>query len=120
MFTGIISDVGQVRAVLPGGDTGFHIATSYATAEIALGASISCAGVCLSVTATGPDWFGVTASAETLSCTTLGRWRVGTRVNLERARADNCSIRQGDMYQLPLPGSSFDAVVIATQSAPRR
>jgi riboflavin synthase len=112
MFTGIISDVGQVRAVLPGGDTGFHIATSYDTAEIALGASISCAGVCLSVTATGPDWFGVTASAETLSCTTLGRWRVGTRVNLERA------LRNGEEMGGHIVSGHVDAVAEIVERRP--
>lgn len=90
MFTGIVSDVGEVRSVMPGGDTGFAIATSFATREIAIGASIACAGVCLTVTETGEDWFAVQASAETLSRTTLHTWRPGTRVNLERA------LRMGD------------------------
>lgn len=85
MFTGIISDVGRVRAVTPGGDTGFTIATAYDTGGIALGASIACAGACLTVTGTGEGWFAVQASAETLARTTLGRWREGTPINLERA-----------------------------------
>jgi riboflavin synthase len=54
------------------------------TAAIPLGASIACGGCCLTAVAVGPDWFAVTASAETLSKTTLGTWAVGTRVNLER------------------------------------
>ncbi len=85
MFTGIISDVGRVRAVTPGGDTGFTIATAYDTGAIALGASVACAGACLTVTGTGEGWFAVQASAETLARTTLGRWREGTPINLERA-----------------------------------
>lgn len=85
MFTGIISDVGQVRAVTPGGDTGFAIASAYDTRAIAIGASIACAGVCLTVTETGEGWFAVQASAETLRHTTLAAWRPGTKVNLERA-----------------------------------
>ncbi len=85
MFTGIVTDVGRIRAVVPGADTGFSIATAYDTGTIALGASIACAGVCLTVTETGPGWFSVQASAETLSRTTLRRWREGTAVNLERA-----------------------------------
>ncbi len=85
MFTGIVTDVGRIRAVVPGGDTGFSIATAYDTRTIALGASIACAGVCLTVTETGPGWFAVQASAETLSRTTLRLWREGTTVNLERA-----------------------------------
>jgi riboflavin synthase len=90
MFTGIISDVGRVRAVTPGGDTGFTIATSFDAHDIALGASIACAGVCLTVTGKGEGWFTVQASAETLARSTLGSWRVGTPVNLERA------LRMGD------------------------
>ena len=85
MFTGIITDVGRVRAVRPGGDTAFTIATAFDTDDIAIGASIACAGVCLTVTERGQGWFAVQASAETLSRTTLGAWREGTSVNLERA-----------------------------------
>jgi riboflavin synthase len=85
MFTGIVSDVGRVRAVTPGGDTAFTIATAYDTHAIAIGASIACSGVCLTVIETGADWFCVQASAETLAHSTLERWREGTPVNLERA-----------------------------------
>jgi len=85
MFTGIITDVGRVRSVKPGGDTAFTIATAYDTRDIAIGASIACAGVCLTVTERGEGWFAVQASAETLSRSTLGHWREGTSVNLERA-----------------------------------
>lgn len=87
MFTGIITDVGQVRAIEPGGDTRLVIATAYDTGGIAIGASIACSGSCLTVIETGPDWFAVQASAETLAHTTLGGWQVGTPVNLERALA---------------------------------
>ena len=85
MFTGIITDIGRVRSVTPGGDTRFVIATGYDTRGIAIGASIACAGACLTVTETGADWFAVQASSETLSRTTLGGWREGTAINLERA-----------------------------------
>jgi riboflavin synthase len=85
MFTGIISDIGKVRAVIAGGDTSFVLDTAYETSAIAIGASIACAGVCLTVTETGEGWFKVQASAETLARSTLGRWRTGTPVNLERA-----------------------------------
>jgi riboflavin synthase len=87
MFTGIVTDLGRVREIVPGGDTGFVIATGYDTAGIALGASIACSGACLTVVATGPDWFSVQVSAETLGRTTLGGWREGTPVNLERSLA---------------------------------
>lgn len=85
MFTGIISDIGRVRAVAPGGDTVFTIETAYDTRAIAIGASIACAGVCLTATETGEGWFKVQASAETLERSTLANWRAGTRINLERA-----------------------------------
>lgn len=90
MFTGIVSDVGRIRAVMPDGDTRFEIATAYDTVGISLGASISCDGACLTVVEKGAGWFAVTASAETLGLTTLDGWQVGGRVNLERA------LRMGD------------------------
>jgi riboflavin synthase len=88
MFTGIVSDVGRVREVVAAAnrtDMRLVIATAYDTAGIAAGASISCAGCCLTVIDKGPGWFAVEASGETLACTTLGAWRAGTRINLERA-----------------------------------
>lgn len=85
MFTGIITDLGRVKAIEGGGDTRIAIETSYPMAEIALGASIACSGPCLTVIEKGTGWFAVKASAETLARTTLGAWRTGTRVNLERA-----------------------------------
>lgn len=85
MFTGIVTDVGRIRRVVPGGDMRFEIATSYDASGIALGASIACAGCCLTVIEARDGMFAVQASAETLSKTTLGRWREGTRINLERA-----------------------------------
>ena len=96
MFTGIVTDIGRVRAVEKNGDTQFTIDTNYDVSGIDIGASIACAGVCLTVvdkasdtTAEAPN-FSVTASAETLSRTTLGDWAEGTYVNLER------SLRVGD------------------------
>lgn len=85
MFTGIITDIGTVRAIAKAGDTSFEIATSYDLADVDMGASIACNGCCLTVIAKGPDWFAVQASGETLSKTTLGNWERGTRINLERA-----------------------------------
>ena len=85
MFTGIITDVGTVTGVETDGDTRARIATGYDTAGIEIGASIASDGVCLTVVALGPDSYEVDISAETLSKTNLGGWRVGTRVNLERA-----------------------------------
>jgi riboflavin synthase len=89
MFTGIVTDVGRVRRLsrTAGAEGGLDltIATAYDTAEIALGASIACSGVCLTVVAVEPGAFSAQASAETLACSTLGEWRQGTAVNLERA-----------------------------------
>ena len=85
MFTGIVTDIGRVARISRGGDTRIRIACGYDTSGIDIGASIACAGVCLTVVALGPGWFEVEASAETLSHTTLGEWAEGTRVNLERA-----------------------------------
>jgi riboflavin synthase len=85
MFTGIITDLGRVRSVSRNGDTRLEITTEFDTTDIPLGASISCSGVCLTVVDKGPHWFAVSVSAETLSRTTIGSWREGTPVNLERA-----------------------------------
>lgn len=85
MFTGIITDVGRVRAVERQGDTRFTVETAFAMETVPIGASIANNGVCLTVVEKGPGWFAVQASAETLSKTTLGGWGEGTRVNLERA-----------------------------------
>lgn len=85
MFTGIITDVGRVERIEKRGDTRFVIATRYDTATIEIGASIACSGPCLTVVDKGPGWFAVDASAETLACTNIGRWAVGTAINLERA-----------------------------------
>jgi riboflavin synthase len=85
MFTGIVTDLGRVRSIEKRGDTRIEIDTAYDTSAIEVGASIACSGPCLTVVDKGPGWFAVEASAETLGRTTLGSWRQGTRVNLERA-----------------------------------
>ena len=85
MFTGIVSDIGRVRSIEQQGDTHLVLETSYDTGSIDMGASISCGGACLTVVDKGPGWFAVDASAETLACTTLGDWKVGTAINMERA-----------------------------------
>jgi len=91
MFTGIVSDLGEIRSVHPR-TSDLHritISCSYARESIALGASIACNGVCLTVVDTGEEggrtWFAVDAAAETLALTTVGRWKHGARINLERA-----------------------------------
>ena len=83
MFTGIVTHIGSVRRVAAAaGGSRFEIAAEVGT--LGLGASIACSGVCLTVVEEGAGWFGLDASAETLSKTTLGTWRQGTRLNLER------------------------------------
>lgn len=85
MFTGIITDIGEIRDLEKRGDLRARIATRYDTGGIDLGASIASDGVCLTVIALGDDWYDVEISAETVSKTNLGGWVVGKRVNLERA-----------------------------------
>jgi riboflavin synthase len=89
MFTGIVEDVGRVRAIRPGADTRIEIETKLPAGEFALGASVACSGACLTVIESGAlpsgGWFAVEASPETLRLTTIGRWDVGTTINLERA-----------------------------------
>ncbi|PHP66936.1 riboflavin synthase [Zhengella mangrovi] len=91
MFTGIVTDVGRVERVEPrDGGVRLRIATAYDPAGIAMGASIAHAGVCLTVVALpeqgDPErWYEVEAWEEALRLTTIGGWKPGTRVNLERA-----------------------------------
>ena len=90
MFTGIITDVGEVLAVEQEGDLRARIATAFDPGGIDIGASIACDGVCLTVVALGREprnWFDVQISAETVGLTNIGRngWRPGKRLNLERA-----------------------------------
>src|SRR5690606_23178523 len=86
MFTGIVTDIGRVRSVRQTDrDRRYEIETVWDTAGIDLGASISHAGCCLTVTEKGEGWFAVEVSGETLSKTKLGDWSEGSRINLERA-----------------------------------
>jgi riboflavin synthase len=112
MFTGIITDIGRVRAVVPAGDTRFEIETRYNTTSIAIGASIACSGPCLTVVETGPGWFAANASAETLSRTTLGSWRQGTPVNLER------SLKLGDELGGHLVTGHVDGLAVLIEDRP--
>ena len=92
MFTGIVTDVGEITSLVPTAQGQLHrlrIACRYDRATIADGASIACSGVCLTVVGSGIEggstWFEVDAAAETLAMTTARHWAVGTRLNLERA-----------------------------------
>ena len=96
MFTGIVTDVGEVLSVeeRAEGLRRLTIVCAYDHTSIAIGASIACSGVCMTAVETGVnggrDTFSVDAAAETLRLTTVGRWRTGTRINLER------SLKMGD------------------------
>jgi len=86
MFTGIVTDVGEITALVPGGQAGdrrFVVRTSHDMTPIAMGASIACSGCCLTVVEKGADWFAVEVSGETLDKTHLGDWQQGRRINLE-------------------------------------
>ncbi len=88
MFTGIVTDIGEILETRQEGDLRARIGTSYDVAGIDIGASIASDGVCLTVIATGTqprNWYDVQISAETVSKTNLSGWQPGTRVNLERA-----------------------------------
>jgi riboflavin synthase len=91
MFTGIVTDIGEVLGVeeRAEGLRRLTIASAYGHASIMIGASICCSGVCMTAVGTkaggSRDTFSVDAAAETLRLTTVGRWRAGTRVNLERS-----------------------------------
>lgn len=85
MFTGIITDIGTITSVEPRGDMHLVIATGYDMDSVAIGASIACSGVCLTVVDKAQGWFAADVSGETLSRTASGMWNNGTRLNLERA-----------------------------------
>jgi riboflavin synthase len=85
MFTGIVTDLGEIVALENTGDLRARIRCGYDMGSLDIGASVAHAGVCLTVVATGPDWYEVQISGETVSKTNLGGWAVGSRINLERA-----------------------------------
>ncbi|MEM8788024.1 MAG: riboflavin synthase [Pseudomonadota bacterium] len=113
MFTGIITDIGRIARLDHNGDLRARIDTAYAPDSIDLGASIACDGVCLTVVDRGaPGWFEVDISAETLSKTTLGGWKEGARVNLERA------LRVGDELGGHIVSGHVDGTAAVTHAAP--
>jgi riboflavin synthase len=90
MFTGIVTDLGEVRSVMGQANNlrRITIFSRYPRSDLVVGASVACSGVCMTIVGAGEEngrsWFAVDAGAETLALTTVGRWRHGTRVNLER------------------------------------
>ena len=117
MFTGIITDVGEVVEVAREGDLRARIRTAYDVATLALGASVACDGVCLTVVATGAaprPWFEVQISGETVSRTAIGHngWHPGRRVNLERA------LKVGDELGGHIVSGHVDGVAEVVRVAP--
>ena len=117
MFTGIVDAIGQIARIERRGDLRAEIRCAYPPESIALGASIACDGVCLTVVdkdreAAGSTWFAVDVSAETVSKTTLGDWREGRRVNLERA------LRVGDELGGHIVSGHVDGVGSVLSAAP--
>ena len=113
MFTGIVTDVGHVELMERRGDLQVRLATSHDTTALAVGASVSCSGACLTVIGTGPGWFEVEISDETLACTTLGSWSQGTPVNLE------LSLRLGDELGGHLVSGHVDGIAEVLSVTPR-
>jgi riboflavin synthase len=109
MFTGIITDIGEITAITDRGDLHISISTTYDTNTVALGASIACSGVCLTVVEKGPGNFSVDVSAETLRRTAKGQWVVGRKLNLERA------LKVGDELGGHIVTGHVDAVGVITE-----
>jgi riboflavin synthase len=115
MFTGIVTDLGEVTHIETRGDTHLVIATHYDVDQIDIGASIACSGVCMTVVDKGGTkdrWFAVTASGETLAKTTMGAWKPGDHVNLERP------LRVGDELGGHIVSGHIDGVAEIVGVAP--
>ena len=108
MFTGIVTAIGTIQSVEQRGDLRVTISCPFDPATIAIGASISCSGVCLTVvdrgTQTGDGWFAVDVSAETVARTARDMWHEGRRVNLEQ------SLKLGDELGGHIVSGHVDAV----------
>ena len=85
MFTGIITDIGTIKSVEQRGDLRLVVGCGYDMESVAIGASIACSGVCLTVVDKADGWFAVDVSGESVARTASGMWQAGTRLNLERA-----------------------------------
>ena len=115
MFTGIVTDMGEVLELEQRGDLRARIGTAYDVARVDIGASIACEGVCLTVIALGTsprNWFDVQISAESVSKTNLSGWKVGKRLNLERA------LKVGDELGGHIVSGHIDGVAEVVRVAP--
>jgi len=108
MFTGIVTAIGTISSIEDRGDLRVQIACPYDPAAMAIGASIACSGVCLTVVERGGEagdaWFAVDVSTETRSRTASDMWREGARLNLEQ------SLRVGDELGGHIVSGHVDAV----------
>ena len=110
MFTGLVTDLGTIERINAGPVTDLWVGSSFA--DFQLGESIACDGVCLTVVEFRGNSFKVQAAPETLRRTTLGKWGVGTRVNLERA------LRMGDRLGGHWVQGHVDGVAVVLETRP--
>ncbi|MBU2983600.1 riboflavin synthase [Lentibacter algarum] len=108
MFTGIITDIGEISELEQRGDLRARIATAYDTDSIDIGASIACNGVCLTAITLGKGWFDVEISAESIDKTNIGSWEQGGKLNLERA------LKVGDELGGHIVSGHVDGVAVIT------
>ncbi len=112
MFTGIITDIGELISLDKQGDWQLRIKTHWNTKDIDIGASIACSGICLTVLDREGDYFDVSASMETVSITTLQTWQLGKKINLERA------LRVGDELGGHIVSGHVDGIITLSEIKP--
>ena len=112
MFTGIITDIGVLTSLDKQGDWQLRIKTNWNTKDIDIGASIACSGICLTVLDRKGDYFDVSASMETVSITTLQTWKLGKKINLERA------LRVGDELGGHIVSGHVDGIITLSEIKP--
>ena len=112
MFTGIITDIGELISLDKQGDWQLRIKTHWNTKDIDIGASIACSGICLTVLDRKGNYFDVSASMETVSITTLQTWQLGKKINLERA------LRVGDELGGHIVSGHVDGIITLSEIKP--
>ena len=112
MFTGIIRHKGSVVSITPHGDWRIAIRSDLPPSALALGASVACAGICLTVAEVTGQFFTVTVSAETISKTNVSAWKAGRVLNLEPA------LRLGDPLDGHWVSGHVDGVIRVAERQP--
>ena len=112
MFTGIITDIGELISLDKQGDWQLRIKTHWNTKDIDIGASIACSGICLTVLDRKNDYFDVSASMETVTTTTVQTWQLGKKINLERA------LRVGDELGGHIVSGHVDGIITLSEIKP--